>query len=136
MPPWVDRFSTNPPCLLVIEFIEVMVDSMLGTSIVMEAVYMTFRSYIAELVVSPLSDIFGFKENCSCVRAWSGDVLLDMFLPLGYGSEIRGEFGMESELMGNCDSELVSELHPVRTMNNPITKSNNLCIINHMTRVY
>ena len=69
MPPWVDRFSTNPPCLLVIEFIEVMVDSMLDTSIVMEAVYMTLRSYIAELVVSLSFDIFLFKENSSCMRA-------------------------------------------------------------------
>ena len=97
---------------------------------------MTFRSYIAELVVSSLPDLFGFKENSSCVRTWSGDMLLAMCLPAGYVSEIREAFGMASGLMDNCDSELVSELHPARTMNNPITKSNNLCIINHMTRVY
>ena len=135
MPPWVDRFSTNPACLLVIEFIEVMVDSMLDTSIVMEAVYMTLRSYIVGLGVSPSSDIFWFKENSSCMRTWPGALAVTC-LSSGYGSEVREEFGMKSGLMDNCDSGLVPELHPARTMTNPIIKSNNLCIINYMTREY
>ena len=97
---------------------------------------MILRSYVAIPVESPWSDIRDSRVRSPGERTWFDSVVPCMSLLDWYFSLIGERLGIGSELMDKGNSELVSGLHATSTMTNPIIRSNNLCIINHMIGVF